>query len=294
MRARRPFPLHTAVGVLIAALAQAGLAAGSRLAATWLTPLMWTAYILAIDGLNARLSGSSWLTTRRREAPFLILASIGIWLVFEAYNFHLRNWVYRGVPANAVLRDLAFAWSFATIAPAIFETADLAGALLFRQPAPRPAPPARPAPAGAPSVLVGVLLLTVPLALPASAAAFLFGAIWIGFIFLFDPINEQLGAPSLRAQWARGERSWALCLLISGAVCGLLWETWNFEAFRAGGAYWIYLVPEPLRIFGLHFGKMPVLGLLGFPPFAIELHVLYVFARTVLRIDRFLPPGGAA
>jgi hypothetical protein len=290
MTARRGYPLHTAIGILIGGLTQASLAAGIEFAATWLTPLMWTAYIFTIDGLVYRLSGSSRLTTRRREAPFLFLASIGIWLVFEAYNFHLRNWAYMNVPPDPILRDLAYAWSFATIAPAVFETADLAGAIFFRRPARvlKSAPPPSTL-ADAASILLGLSLVTVPLALPVATASFLFGAIWIGFIVLADPVNARLGTASLKRRWRAGDRSPVYTLLLSGAVCGLLWETWNFEAFRAGGAYWVYLIPEPLRIFGLHFGKMPVLGLLGFPPFAIELHLLYTMAKSLLGIDRFLP-----
>jgi hypothetical protein len=289
MTARRGYPLHTAAGILIAGLAQAGVAAGLEFAATWLTPLMWTGYIFAIDGLVYRLSGSSWLTTRRREAPFLFLVSVGIWLLFEAYNFHLRNWAYVNVPPDPIVRDLAYAWSFATIAPAVFETADLAGAIFFPRPAHDLKPPSQPSSlADATSILVGLALVTVPLALPAATASFLFGAIWIGFIFLIDPVNGRLGTASMKRQWQAGDRSLVYSLLLSGAVCGLLWETWNFEAFRAAGAYWVYLVPEPLRIFGLHFGKMPILGLLGFPPFAIELHLLYSMAKSLLGVDRLL------
>jgi len=52
-------------------------------------------------------------------------------------------------------------------------------------------------------------------------------------------------------------------LLISGAICGFLWEMWNFKA----GAKWVYSIPYVgvLKIF-----EMPVLGFLGFPPFAVE------------------------
>ena len=32
--------------------------------------------------------------------------------------------------------------------------------------------------------------------------------------------------------------------------------------------------------------EMPVLGFLGFPPFALECYVLYQFAKTALRGDR--------
>jgi hypothetical protein len=71
-------------------------------------------------------------------------------------------------------------------------------------------------------------------------------------------------------------------------ACGFIWETWNYQAVMAEGAYWVYTIPEPLRIFGWHFGKMPVLGLLGFPPFALELHAFYTLIRETLDLERLI------
>jgi hypothetical protein len=312
-------PWHTWLGLAILVAAETGVVGGNRTIATWLTPIAWTGYILTVDGIVRRVAGASWLTTRRREAPFLFVASIGIWLIFEAYNFHLRNWAYRGVPPGPLVRDIAYAWSFSTIAPAVFETADLVGSLFRRRLPPHPpdeAPrsrspavraastPSGPTPFGrqpagrtaggtlvrdgGPAwILLGLLLLTAPLILPTRAASYLFGAVWIGFILLVDPINARRGASSLAIRWKAGDRSPIFSLLLAGGICGILWETWNYQALRAGGAHWIYLIPDALRIFNLHYGQMPVLGLLGFPPFALELFCLYTLARTALGIDRF-------
>jgi hypothetical protein len=282
----RRFPLHTWVGLAIVIGTELGVAAGNRLLTTWLTPIAWTGTILVVDGCVRRLRGESWLTTRAREAPFLFLTSIGIWLMFEVYNFHLRNWAYLGVPDNPLLRDLAYAWSFSTIAPAVFEIADLLEVLLGRSR--NDVDPSLPETGGGGSIsiLVGLCLVVVPLTLPASIAKYLFGAVWIGFIFLVDPINERLGARSLRRLWRSGDRSPIFSLLLAGLICGFLWETWNYQAMRAGGAYWVYTIPDALRVFGLHFGQMPVLGLLGFPPFALELSCLYTLFRTLLNLDR--------
>src|SRR5439155_18912262 len=41
------------------------------------------------------------------------------------YNLVIRNWYYTGLPENLSLRLFGYAWSFATIWPAIFEAADL-------------------------------------------------------------------------------------------------------------------------------------------------------------------------
>jgi hypothetical protein len=60
---------------------------------------------------------------------------------------------------------------------------------------------------------------------------------------------------------------------VAGLICGILWEFWNFWA----PTKWIYTVPffEEGKIF-----EMPVLGFLGFPPFAVSAYVMY---RSILR-----------
>ena len=287
--APRKLPLHTWFGLAILVLAEIMLSRGNRTVATWFTPIMWTGYILTADGLVCRLVGHSWLWSRRREFPFLLLASVGVWLLFEAYNLHLRNWFYAAVPPNPVLRDFAYFWSFATIMPGVFETSELIAGLILRRPLLEygavSSAPASPSKAWIP---LGVGMALLPLLLPAPIATYLFGLVWIGFILLLDPINARIGAPSLMASWRQGNRRPTLCLLAGGLACGFLWETWNYQAFLAGGAYWVYTFPQALRPFGWHFGQMPVLGLLGFPPFALELFAFYALARKLLGLERFL------
>jgi hypothetical protein len=281
------FPLFTWFGLAILLGGQALLAAGSSLVATWLTPIMWTGLILFVDGIVYRLRGRSWLMTRRREFPLLILASVAVWLIFEAYNLHMRNWSYDGLPASALARDIGFFWSFATIIPGVFEIVDLVLALIER--AGKPGEKSSSISPTGPSWawwLTGIAMVTIPLALPASAAAYLFGAVWIGFFLLLDPINEKLGLPSLRQQWRSGSRRRIWALLLGGLLCGFIWEAWNQQAVTAGGAYWVYLFPDELRPLGLTYGQMPVLGLLGFPPFALELFAFYYIIRESLGGDR--------
>jgi hypothetical protein len=283
----RRFPTHTWLGLLVLLSSEALLLAGNRFVATWFTPIMWSGYIMAVDGLVFRLSGSSWLTRRRREFPLLVLLSVGIWLIFEVYNFRLQNWLYLGLPGSPFLRNLGYFWSFATIIPGVFETSDLVSALLRRSMRLSESKPVKLGPPW-PWILLGIAMVAIPPITSAELAPYLFAPVWIGFILLVDPLNDLLGTTSLRAQLASGNRMTIAALLIGGMACGFLWETWNYQAYQAQGAFWVYLVPEPLRLFGLHFGKMPLLGLLGFPPFALELYVLYEFFRKLLSIDRLL------
>lgn len=286
----RRLPAHTWFGLAILLIGQALVAAGVSWMAIWLTPVMWTGLIVLLDGMVYSLRGASWLTTRPREFPLLGLASVGVWLLFEAYNLHLRNWHYLGLPAQELVRDFGYFWSFATIMPGVFAVSELVEALLERLGWIDPIPglsttPSRLGPSWA-WALAGLAMVTVPLALPKEQAAYLFGAVWIGFFLLLDPLNARLGLPSLRRYWARGVRRPTLALLLGGLLCGFLWEAWNQQAAAAGGAYWIYTFPDALRPFGWRYGQMPVLGLLGFPPFALELYAFYQLLRELLGGER--------
>ena len=245
--------------------------------ATWFTPIAWSGYILLADALALRLRGESLIHDRPREFLMMLWLSLGLWLIFEVYNLRLMNWYYVGVPRHSALQGLAFGWSFATIFPGIFETADWLGGV-FKLEGVRIAPRRFSPFLWALSFVVGVAFVTIPPALPYCVSRFLFGFVWLGFIFLIEPINYQMGAPSLFRQWEEGRLGDTLRFLAAGAVCGLLWEFWNYWAL----AKWIYAVPilSEIKIF-----EMPVLGFLGFPPFALESYVLYRFARRLLRGD---------
>src|SRR5215212_4729640 len=103
--------------------------AGVEPFASWNTPICWTGFILFADGIVYRARGNSWIRSAPREFAALAAASIPLWLVFEGYNLVIRNWYYTGLPENFALRMFGYAWSFATIWPAIFEGAELVAVL---------------------------------------------------------------------------------------------------------------------------------------------------------------------
>jgi len=117
-------------------------------------------------------------------------------------------------------------------------------------------------------------MLALPVVVPASIAPYMAAPVWLGFIFLLDPLNAQLGGESLLADFRAGRSDRLINLALSGLLCGVLWEFWNYWA----GAKWHYTVPimENLKVF-----EMPVPGYLGFPAFAFECFTMYVFARVV-------------
>jgi len=272
---RGRFRLWGWIGLGIILVAEALLFYGSRWVAIFITPIAWTGYVLLIDATVWSLRGESRLGSTPRHFLALAFWSVPLWLIFEAYNLRLENWVYVGLPDSLVIQGIGSVWSFATIWPAIFETADFLEALgLFRLHPARRTKLSRSAHLG--MALVGLALVTVPVLVPPSVGRYLFGAVWVGFLLLLDPVNYYAQGRSLLRDLETG-RSSALCsLLVAGLFCGVLWEFWNYWAT----AKWVYVFPilQGWKVF-----EMPLPGYLGFPAFALECFVMYEFLRTLRR-----------
>ena len=269
------------LGLAIILLAELLLFLHLRWVKVFFTPIVWTGYLLFADSLVCGLKGSSLMTDSPRRFLGLACCSVPLWLVFEAYNLRLRNWTYVGLPQNLLLRGLGYTWSFATIWPAIFETADLVSALGLRRDKHHPLTSSdeeggyahRPSTHVTVFVL-GLACLTLPLLAPPRVGGYLFGAVWVGFILLLDPINYSWGGYSLLRDLEQGETSQLIAFLSSGVVCGILWEFWNYWA----SAKWLYVFPlgQNWKVF-----EMPAPGYLGFPPFALECLVMFEFLRAL-------------
>jgi len=272
VRRRRAFPAHGWLGLITLACAEVLLFRGVEPVATFFTPVAWSACILVADGAVLALTGRSRLNDAPKVLAQLALLSIPLWLIFEAFNLRLGNWTYAGVPEAWPLRLLGYGWSFATITPAIFETADLVQALL-------PVVPIEPwkRSRGAENALMicGAACLILPLALPQRIGAYLFGLVWIGFVLLLDPLNRRLRLPSFLGDLSDGFARRLYGFLAAGWICGWLWEFWNEWAH----AKWHYTFPmfQQLKIF-----EMPAPGYLGFIPFALECFAMYVTAAWLL------------
>jgi hypothetical protein len=268
---------HGWIGLGIILAAEAALAAGQPLVARWFTPIVWTGYVLLADALAARLTGWSYVTTHRVDGVLVALASILCWWLFEWYNaprFWRGGadaaglwWQYHGLEPNPWLRRLGYDWAFATIFPALFLTAAVLRASVVRGVRVRPW---RPSPsAQRVMIALGAAMVVLPLVVVSS---WLVPFVWLGFALLLEPLNLRAGRPSWLADLGRGDASRLLALLGAGAVCGVLWEFWNYWA----ATRWTYTVPYlgHVKVF-----EMPVLGYLGFPPFALECYAMYHWLR---------------
>ena len=131
-------------------------------------------------------------------------------------------------------------------------------------------------------------MLIIPFFVAAPIARYLAAPIWLGFILFLDPINARLGGASLLDDWRHGVNDRLVNLMISGFLCGGLWEFWNYWS----RAKWHYTVPimENVKIF-----EMPLPGYFGFPAFALECFTMYVFVRVLyvrLKPDTATPDAG--
>jgi len=275
---RRRLGLTGWLGALIILGVEALLAFHTPVATLFFTPIVWTGYLLLVGALVRSLGGAPGAkATDSQSVPlyskWLAFWSVPLWLIFEAYNLRLRNWTYVGLPANPLVRGIGYVWAFATIWPAIVVTAHFLRALgLFaNQTEPRRA--CKPSTVAA-IFLTGLIFLLFPVLTPARVGSYLFGMVWIGFVLLLDPLNYWWRGRSLLREWEAGDSSTLLSFLAAGWVCGILWEFWNFWSV----ARWLYIFPilQNWKVF-----EMPILGYVGFLPFAVECLVMYEFLCVV-------------
>jgi hypothetical protein len=221
-------------------------------------PLFWYGYILVVDALNQRLHGRSLLAERKREFAVMLPVSALYWYLFEWYNLVIDNWFYINTPPQEWLAVSMKIISFATVIPALCETAELLESLVGGARAIPAQPPVAEKWRGA-SFIAGFVLAALPLLFP----RFFFWSVWLGLFFLIDPLNDRMGRPSIVRDWLEGRWRRTIAWLGAGYICGFFWEFWNYWAYTK----WVYTIPLPEMP---HVFEMPALGFLGFGPFALE------------------------
>jgi len=215
--------------------------------------IFWWSYIVFIDNLFA-------MKTRRfivcnKNLPFLILISSGFWCIFELINLRLENWYYINLPDYILQRWTGYLLAYGTVVPAIYVTKELIRNFLgeikvkplsFRNYSRQ-------------AIVLGILSLVLTLSLP----QYCFPLAWVFPALIIDGYNYQRGYSSFIGELEQGFAGNLVATLLSGLICGILWETWNFWSISK----WVYSVPffENLKIF-----EMPLPGYFGFLFFAIS------------------------
>ncbi len=310
----RPMPTYGWVGLAVILVTEILLFFRVEPIYTYATIILWYAYIAFIDAWTYRRSGRSLLHPSHLRTPpgrnamlVMLTGSVVWWLLFEFVNCYLENWHYIGLPDN-IIRYPGYVLAFATIFPGILCTTeflltftlfhdrgivqsydvwsrlDVSVGVPLVDDGRQPILLSRRFLVG--STIAGALAVAIPQFLPWRGARwYLFAPVWVGYIYLLEPVLYANGAPSLFKAWERRRVRAIAAYLSAGVVCGLLWEFWNYWA----GGKWLYTVPftETVRYF-----EMPILGFLGFIPFAWECYAF--FGLTLLLCGRIENDDGTA
>jgi hypothetical protein len=265
MDSNRRFPAHGYVGLLLVAVFWALNWSMDGLRTHWLFFPLWLGYCLVVDALVVRRKGSSLLTRGAGRYVMLFIISMPGWWLFEVINWRTQNWWYTGSDQITGLRYFIHASiNFSTVIPAVFGTAELVGtfAWIKRFNHLRKLAPTRKVTAA--MFVIGWAMLAFLLAYPKVGYPFVWGAVF----FILEPINVRLGHRSLMAHAARGDWRPVAALCVGCLICGFFWEMWNYYSEPK----WIYVTPGAQF---WHVFEMPLLGFLGYPPFAMEVYAMY-------------------
>jgi hypothetical protein len=270
------FPWYGYPGLGLLIISEIGLHFNLWFFETYMTPLCWTGLILLLDAVNFRIAGQSLIKTHRKEFLWMLPWSIALWYLFEFYNLFIKNWYYVGLPDSRWLRYTGYFWSFATIWPGVYQIFQLIQNLkIIGQVRVKKRTISNEFLLT--SVIFGLFCLVLPFIVSGQVARYLAAPVWIGMVFLLDPLNYLSKRFSILRNWSEGNISTLLQLFLTGLIAGGVWEFWNYWAT----AKWIYTVPilGEVKIF-----EMPVLGYLGFPAFAVEVVVMWESVKLLLRL----------
>ena len=249
----------------------------AHILSAWTTPLCWAGYLLFIDSIIQRIKGNSLIYNRRKEFFIQIPLSIGFWAMFEIYNFHLHNWEYLGLPKDNLILCIGLVTAYGAIMPGLFLTHELIESLhLFDKFRITKLKVDNKVVYG--GIVLGFLFVMFPLLVHESIAIYLFGLVWTGFVMIFDPIVYGSRGESLLKDLEEGKLGRILSLFTAGLICGILWEFWNYWS----ATKWVYTAPftQEIKIF-----EMPLIGFLGFAPFAWEYFAFYSFCKIFVKKD---------
>jgi hypothetical protein len=243
---------------------------------------VWFGYIFVVDALVFRRDGKSLIVTQPKVFLAMLPLSGTLWWGFEWVNKVVQNWRYERPYDIPEWWATFVSWVFfSTVVPAVWETAALVkGIKLLANQSGRPQ---QRIPGWLPVALIatGILSFTLPMVWP----LYFFPLVWGFLFFILDPLNYLRGLPSILGALSRGAWALPLALYISGQICGILWEFWNFWAFPR----WYYTIPFVgfLKVF-----EMPLLGYLGYGPFALEVFAFFWFVWGFVarnKVDRVGP-----
>ncbi len=239
---------------------------------------LWAGYILSVNGVTFRRSGTCLLLGNPSRFFLLFPVSAVFWWYFEWLNRFVQNWYYVGVDNfSAFAYVLHATLCFSTVLPAVLSTVDLLAT--FFTPADHyhsyAVPRLSPGIWMSRFILVGMAVI---LAFLPVAPDQLFPFVWIAPLFIITGIQGAVGRQLFFSLFLRGNGRLMLLSALAGLMCGFFWEMWNWKSL----AHWQYSIPYVDRY---HLFAMPILGYLGYLPFGLECQVIAFSAVGLLPGD---------
>jgi hypothetical protein len=263
---RRLVALQLAAGLAILGFGWGTSLAGVEPVRGYWFDFVWAGYILAADAVVWARAGRSLLHGGGWRVVALFALSAPLWWGFEIANWRLENWKYVGTAvygggAHLLLKTLSFVF----VLPALATSRDLLRSFVR---VPHPAAVRLPSWTAPVLVTVGLICLPLLYLFPDQT----YPLVWVAPLLVLDGVADLRGRPNVFALVREGRAGPVLLVAAAGLVTGVLWELWNWGAVP----HWDYRIPYLgfLPVF-----QLPVLGYLGYPPFAL---LADAFVRTVL------------
>ena len=237
---------------------------------------LWLGFILAVDGLVLRRTGTSFIVRSPKIMAMMFILAVPYWWMFEAINQVIQNWVYIGSnPETSLFSLIQTSLAFSVVIPAVFEVSELVGSFNFINRFARMPALVLNRQQVAIIGILGVLSLAALLTWP----KYLFPITWLSLFFIFDPINYLTGRPSITANVRHGDWRMVVAFALGALICGFFWEMWNYQATIS----WQYNIGffDFARIF-----HMPLLGYGGYLPFGLETYAMFHFVVGLLGWSR--------
>lgn len=242
---------------------------------------LWLGYILLINALGVRRSGSCLMLKQPGRFLLLFPASALFWWFFEYLNHFVHNWYYLGPPISLLTRVLTATLSFSTVLPAVMSTVYWLTTFprmhsaythywTLRIPYPRVL------------AFIGLSASTLSLFALGAWPDSVYPLVWVSPLIVLLSLQILAGKRTVFSSLVEGDwRPFCLPALAS-LQCGFFWELWNY----GGTAPWNYNIPFVDRF---HLFEMPLLGYAGYFPFGLEC----VLVASLLGIEVHRSPASS-
>ena len=224
---------------------------------------IWAGFILAVNALAVKRSGSCLVL--RRPLGFLLLfpASAGFWWFFEYLNRFVQNWYYTGIEGMGPVEYSYYSsLAFATVLPGMLSMIDMLLTFpTFGKGLARCRPFHLPSSRWIPAACL--LAACTGLAIIGLFPDQLFALLWVSPLLIILSIQALAGQPTLLHPLRIGDWRPVAVPALAALICGFFWEMWNYFSL----ARWTYTIPFVQRF---HLFEMPIVGFGGYLPFGLE------------------------